>query len=113
MNNSAAEVTQAAVQARIVARAAAAAARLTRTRSRLLRGQSAALRAKHVAAAGRTPTTDAYKTMLAELFASSDLMTDLWRSPVPAGRQAALHAACCAHHRILARYAALGPSLPN
>ena len=71
-------------------------------RSRLLRGQNAALRAKFVAR-GHTQTKEAYAALLAEMFASSELMNDLWRS----------HAAQCAHRRILERYAALGPSLPN
>jgi hypothetical protein len=71
-------------------------------RSRLLRGQNAALRAK-LAARVPTQTKEAHAALLAELFVSSELMNDLWRS----------YAARCAHRRILERYAALGPSLPN
>jgi hypothetical protein len=102
MSTYAVDVTCAAIDARARARASAAASRRARMRSRLLRGQNAALRAKF-AARGLAQTKEAYTALLAELFVSSELMNDLWRS----------HAARCAHRRILERYAALGPSLPN
>jgi hypothetical protein len=112
MTHRVAHVTQAAADARGVAREAATAARDTRTRSRLLRGQTAALRAKLDAGHGRTQTREVYLALLAEVFASSGLMDDLRESDPPADNDA-VDAARSAHRRILGRLAALGPSLPN
>jgi hypothetical protein len=114
MTDTAVDVARAAGEARVVARATAAACRLTRIRSRLLRAQSAALRAKLDAGSGRTQTRAVYTAMLGEIFASAGLMDDLSQSRLwPDRRASFLQAAQSGHRRILERYAAFGPSLPN
>jgi hypothetical protein len=104
-----ASVIEGARKTRATAASLRTEARSSSARARLVRGQAAAIRVK-VEAGARLPRGVDYEAVVLDLVTSARLLRHLESSASP---PELLRAARDAHRWLLARYAALGPSLPN
>lgn len=104
-----ASVIEGARETRATAASLRVQARSSSARARLVRGQAAAIRVK-VEAGARLPKGVDYDAVVGDLVTSARLLQHLESD---ASSPELLWAARDAHRRLLTRYAALGPSLPN